>query len=273
MLAQIDSLEYLDYYPLHVGDKWVYEIIQLGVEDWDTTYQTITVTSDTVMPNGYHYFYMSPSGTYQRLDSIQYCVKFYDSSEETKLFDLNPFEGEIDSMLILPDSVMLIRKKITGNAGTIVGNFEKLGFCYYWDELGGPYEELTKGIGYTKYFCEEAMPYLRQLVGAEIDGIVYGNISDIVSSINRPKQFHLYPNYPNPFNNTTNIVYTLSKNSDVILSIYDITGRLLETIVNQHQNTGTFSICWNASRYSSGVYLYKIKTDGFQQVKKMLLIK
>jgi len=46
MVAQIDSLEYLDYYPLHIGDKWVYEIIQLGpVEGWDTTYQTVYITS------------------------------------------------------------------------------------------------------------------------------------------------------------------------------------------------------------------------------------
>jgi len=93
------------------------------------------------------------------------------------------------------------------------------------------------------------------------------------NSVPLPKAFILFQNFPNPFNPVTTIFYDLPKSSDVTLSIYDITGRLVQTLVNQHQNAGTYQIQWDASGYSSGVYFYQIKADGFQQVKKMLLIK
>lgn len=85
--------------------------------------------------------------------------------------------------------------------------------------------------------------------------------------------FHLYQNYPNPFNPTTAISYDLPNSSDVTLQIYDITGRLVETLVNQHQNAENYQVQWNASGYSSGVYFYRIQAGNFIQVRKMLLLK
>jgi len=96
-----------------------------------------------------------------------------------------------------------------------------------------------------------------------------------------PQRFALSQNYPNPFNPVTTIQYELPQRSDVTLTIYDITGRLIETLVDQKQNVGRYSIQWDASQYSTGVYFYKIQVndpanggaDGFSAVKKCLLIK
>ena len=96
-----------------------------------------------------------------------------------------------------------------------------------------------------------------------------------------PRRFILSQNYPNPFNPSTKISYQLPKSSFVKLSIYDIGGKLVETLVDQKQNAGYYSIRWDANHYSSGVYIYRIQVsdpanggaDGFQQVKKCLLIK
>ena len=85
--------------------------------------------------------------------------------------------------------------------------------------------------------------------------------------------FLLHQNYPNPFNPETTISYELPKESDITLTIYDITGRLVETLVNEKQKPRYYSVHWDASQFSSGVYLYRIQTEGFQQVKKCLLIK
>ena len=276
IIAQIDSLEYLDYYPLHVGDKWVYEIIQLGGDDWDTSYQTITVKSDTVMSNGYRYFYLSPNNSYQRLDSISYCVKSYSSLEEKVLYNLCPFEGEIDSTQEIFDSITTItyyRKKVIGDAGEITGQYEKLGYYCDWGGLGGPYEELTKGIGYTKYFCEEAMPYLKQLIGAEIDGVVYGNISGIESKNNLPNKYQLLSNYPNPFNAKTTIRYNLKEEGNITIKIFDILGNLIEILENRVKEPGQYSIIWDAKDNSSGIYVIQMQVKGLTQNRKCLLLK
>jgi len=83
----------------------------------------------------------------------------------------------------------------------------------------------------------------------------------------------LLENYPNPFNPVTIISYQLSFNDNVILKIYDILGNEVATLINEKQNAGTYSVEWNASEMSSGIYFYKLITDGFVETKKMNLIK
>lgn len=105
-----------------------------------------------------------------------------------------------------------------------------------------------------------------------------GRINNLITDVKSeetdlPSKFTLSQNYPNPFNPVTTISYVLSKDSDVTLTIYDITGRLIETLVNQRQNTGQYMVQWDASLKPSGVYFYKISTGEIQQVKKCLLIK
>jgi Arylsulfotransferase (ASST)/Secretion system C-terminal sorting domain len=88
-----------------------------------------------------------------------------------------------------------------------------------------------------------------------------------------PGTFALYQNYPNPFNPVTNFKYDLPKNSFVKLTIYDIAGKEIETLVKEKQNPGTYKVNWNASQYPSGVYFYKLVSETQSETKKMILIK
>lgn len=88
-----------------------------------------------------------------------------------------------------------------------------------------------------------------------------------------PAKFALYNNYPNPFNPTTNISYDIPKSTDVEISIYDITGRLVRTVVNGVKNAGTHTFTFDASNLSSGVYLYRLKTNSNTLIKRMILVK
>jgi len=88
-----------------------------------------------------------------------------------------------------------------------------------------------------------------------------------------PTEFYLFTNYPNPFNAATTIRYEIPETCPVILSIYDISGRLVEMLENTTRLPGKYSVTWNASNVSSGVYLCRIQAGGFQQVKKCLLVK
>jgi hypothetical protein len=88
-----------------------------------------------------------------------------------------------------------------------------------------------------------------------------------------PLQFELNQNYPNPFNPTTTILFQLTKVSNVEFTIYNLTGQLEETLMNEKKDAGYYSIQWDASQYSSGVYIYRIQADGFSAVKKCILLK
>jgi len=88
-----------------------------------------------------------------------------------------------------------------------------------------------------------------------------------------PREYKLTQNFPNPFNPSTNIKFGLPKSSNVKLRVYDILGNLISTLVDGRLNPGTFEVRWDASRFASGVYFYKLEADGFVQTKKLLLVK
>ena len=88
-----------------------------------------------------------------------------------------------------------------------------------------------------------------------------------------PKSFSLYQNYPNPFNPTTNIKLDVSKSGLVKIVVYDVSGREVSTIVNEPMQSGSYTVDFNASGLSSGVYFYSLITGGYSETKKMILIK
>jgi len=102
------------------------------------------------------------------------------------------------------------------------------------------------------------------------------SISDDNGSL--PKQFALYPAYPNPFNPTTTLGYELPEDAMVNIAIYDMMGRMVKTLVNSNQSAGYKSIKWNATNdihepVSAGLYLYTIDAGVFRQTRKMVLLK
>jgi len=88
-----------------------------------------------------------------------------------------------------------------------------------------------------------------------------------------PAAFSLQQNYPNPFNPGTKINYSIPKASFVTLRVYDVLGEEVATLVNEEKTPGNYESDFNASKLSTGVYLYKLQAGDFVQVKKMMLMK
>ncbi|MBN2572532.1 MAG: T9SS type A sorting domain-containing protein [Ignavibacteriales bacterium] len=80
-------------------------------------------------------------------------------------------------------------------------------------------------------------------------------------------------NFPNPFNNTTNIYFTITENSFVTLKIFDIIGREIKLLIQEYINAGTYSITFNAEKLSSGIYFIQLKTDIEETKTKIILLK
>ncbi|MBC8486741.1 MAG: T9SS type A sorting domain-containing protein, partial [Bacteroidetes bacterium] len=108
-------------------------------------------------------------------------------------------------------------------------------------------------------------------------------ISEDHSDVLDSKAPHLSQNYPNPFKATTSIKYSLPKPSNVKIQIYNVKGQLVEMLVDEHKNIGTYQQIWDAKGLTSGIYFYKLstkggsvsggETDNGSITKKMLLVR
>jgi len=88
-----------------------------------------------------------------------------------------------------------------------------------------------------------------------------------------PSQYRLMPNYPNPFNPTTNIQFALPVTSNVKLTVVNALGQVVSELVNGQLGAGVHEVSWNATNMSSGIYFYRVEANNFVQTRKMLLLK
>jgi len=102
---------------------------------------------------------------------------------------------------------------------------------------------------------------------------MFGTVGINQIGTNVPSKFALHQNYPNPFNPTTKIKFDLAKSSPVRLEVFNNLGQLVKTIFNDNKTAGYYETDFNASSLPSGVYYYKITTNYFTEIKKMVLIK
>ncbi len=108
----------------------------------------------------------------------------------------------------------------------------------------------------------------------EIDSIYTGKtVVGVEENIQSASQFELTQNYPNPFNPATTIKYSMYEAGFVTLKIYNILGQEIITLVNKIQSVGVYNVSFDASQFSTGVYIYRIQAGDFTATKKMILIK
>jgi hypothetical protein len=103
--------------------------------------------------------------------------------------------------------------------------------------------------------------------------IVLSNTTTLLNEAPLPKQFEFRKIYPNPFNSTVTIDYSLPDRDFVSIMIYNINGQKLQTLLNKNQSAGHYQIIWNAAYFESGIYLIHIQTHHYSAVNKCILIK
>ena len=108
---------------------------------------------------------------------------------------------------------------------------------------------------------------------ALIDNITVDQLTSVEVIDNVPTKFNLSQNYPNPFNPSTKIEYSVPKEAEVNLSIYDILGKKVLQLVNQIQAAGNYSYEFNGSELSSGTYFVRLNAGEHTAVRKVMLLK
>lgn len=101
-------------------------------------------------------------------------------------------------------------------------------------------------------------------------------VEEITSSsdeIKKPYEFALRGNYPNPFNPTTQIEFTIAETSNVTLEVFNIQGQRVATLLDEIKSAGVHTASFDASSLSTGLYLYRLKAGSYTDVRKMILIK
>jgi hypothetical protein len=122
-----------------------------------------------------------------------------------------------------------------------------------------PYADIDSGI-YT-WLIPNLEPFY-QTADIEID-----------PPFNGPGLYLLYQNYPNPFNPATSIFYSLPDPGWVSLKVYDINGRIVETLVSEKQKAGLHEVIFNGSELAGGVYIYQLESNEFVDSRKLVLVK
>lgn len=110
-------------------------------------------------------------------------------------------------------------------------------------------------------------------LSADLTAIQVNLVLETAISKDLPIAFDLMQNYPNPFNPTTIIEYAVSEPINVRLEVFNLAGQLIEVLVNENKTPGNYTINFDASRLSSGVYMYRMVAGNYMQTRKMILVK
>jgi hypothetical protein len=270
-------------YPMAVGNTWSYNYktyngpsgcIILATE----TNYIVRIVSDTVMPNGRRYFKFDDRGSfyYRRIDSVKMNIYQYSTSSGNEcLYDTlkatvnNQFSGCSFGTII------------TGITTEFIFGMNRIRRDSRPTPCPGCGRTLVEGLGFYADFLCLTGGNRTTLNGCIINGIQYGQIigvNEISSEI--PVYYSLFQNYPNPFNPSTNIKFQIPKSGFVKLTVFDVLGKEIGTLVKEQLSPGTYQADFDATNLPSGVYYYSLEfrqagsmTGEFSQTRKMVLIK
>lgn len=275
----------LNYYPLQVGNLWIYNGFIWTYPDWEA-YHFVRKVNDLVLkPNQKSYFEVEEYFTdspyslkyYERIDSANAKVYRFDedSAESGQEYLIEDLRAEVG------DTVKNYRYHLTPytvlySADTTFFQVDSHFKRYYSESLMGYTYDLVKYFGIT--WVSNTFDFGsddRRLKGAVINGTLYGDttITGVKDEPDPVTSFSLFQNYPNPFNPATSIQYALGSRQYVTIKVYDALGNEVATLVNGEKAAGSYSVQFDGSKLSSGIYLYELKASNFIRIRKMVMLK
>lgn len=148
----------------------------------------------------------------------------------------------------------------TGGSGNKDGELDEATF-------NGPNGIVASVTGDTLFISDFESRSLRMITG------VLSNSTNSEIERSEPENFNLHQNFPNPFNPSTTINFDVNRASDVIISVFDLNGRIILELVNAFYNSGSYSVDFDATNLASGTYIYEMRSPDYVKIKTFTLIK
>ncbi len=291
LLVTKSSPDWKTYYPLEVGDKWVYHRI-----NWSFLEATVVVEvlKDTLFEDGFIYKKIQQNVAWfgsNEPDHVSFFYKRMDSTGNVFRFDI--YDGDYDGRPELKFSMCVgdtithfrwpgeIRELYTKTRHfwEVIDDYEYTLYFYEPWSVAAKGQHFAKNIGLVKKTIEGEVD---NLLGAYINGVVYGDttITAIKETVYNPSYINLSQNYPNPFNGATKIKFYIDKQQTVSLNIYDLSGKeVKQLITNQGSAMGGHEVIWNGKNnageeVASGIYLYSLILESSTiRTKKLIYLK
>jgi len=265
LIAKKEEVDWKEFYPLHLGNYWVYE----GSSGLIPILRTVRIIGDTTLQDGYEYK-IAEGVHYSPNTGVNYYFTRIDSIGRIWIMETWAAEPTV-------------RYPLSINVGDM---YESYLFDFYWrienkyidiflyPDVANHQVSFSEGIGLTSITGEMTYEHLR---GALINGVLYGdtivtNVQDITPE---KRKYYLFQNYPNPFNPVTTIAYNIEEPGFVKLVIYSALGEEVATLVNEYKTAGRYEVEFHsaAGRLVSGIYFYQLTVGDYMNIKKMLLVK
>jgi predicted acyl esterase len=215
-------------------------------------------TAQTFCQLNYQIYEVLPSGERRFVNRANFTDRNYSKGSRRQA----TFRGQAHSHLFKAGSKILL----------IITNFDRAHTDAVFFETNPFVLPTMKNGDHTVYFNSNSyieLPIINTSAAPNMS--VFAEEESIIN--NEPHKFSLSQNYPNPFNPSTMIEYTIAKNEQVQLKVFDLLGREVATLVNNMQVPGSYNVNFNAQNLSSGIYFYRISTASFTDVKRMVLVK
>jgi len=240
-------------------------VVFAGTEGWGVYSSTDNGANWTQTSfNTYSIYSLAVSGNKICAGTVQHGV-FMSTNRGTDWFRIYPDYTSIRS-IIIDNNIIYLGLNYNGNGGVAVSTNNGV----TWFDKNQGFVPSSLGVGnlilHNNYIFA-GTPY----------SVWRRGISEILNVQNlnteTPHDFSLSQNYPNPFNPSTTIRFALPKSSFVRITVYENTGKVIETILNDNLQAGTYETKWDGTKYSSGVYFYRMDAGALTETKRMLLIK
>ncbi len=281
ILSVVQTFEVIaqDFYPLEARNTWSYQVFYNNYpQPTESVITQLGVLRDTLMPNGRIYTRLGHSdalgGTFVRVDSdyVYYFSPY--SGNDVPMYNLRAAPGTVDT--IVGWNLLRMSRVASITAQQIFGS-QRMVRRYLFDGLVQYEVSLADGFGIVDALdkADGGWPFYAwwSIRGCIIRDTLYGTTVSVPENQGLPTRVNLYQNYPNPFNPNTTIKYQIPSKSYVMLTVFDVLGREVESLVNAIEEPGNKSVQWNTANVTSGVYFYQLRAEGFIETRKMLLVK
>ncbi len=201
---------------------------------------------------------------------LSYDDKILKTTDRGQSWDViyNSGSHQITDIAVMNDSTYLALK-------TLTASITKSNILLYTINYGHTWQPLWFDSVIVSYSLKPNCTFVGFKSGRLLKFFKNDKITSVkeINSNLIPDNFHLSQNYPNPYNPTTTISYSIPKSSHVSLKIYDVLGNEICNLVDEEQNSGNYNFKLNLSKYSSGIYFYRLVAGEYTETKKLLLLK